>query len=36
MDDDGIQIEAFRVEYDEEFDLDLPPTTGNVYLRRVQ
>ena len=38
FDDDSPGGQALHVEEDDddEFDLDLPPTTGNEYLRRVR
>lgn len=37
FDDDNLGIQAFHVESDEDdLDLDIPPTTGNEYLRRVR
>lgn len=38
-DDEGgeLMFRAFSVEdTGEEFDMDIPPTSGNEYLRRVQ
>lgn len=37
FDDDSIGVQAFQVESDDDdFDLNIPPTTGNEYLRRVR
>lgn len=37
FDDDNLGIQAFHVESDDnDLDLDIPPTTGNEYLRRVR
>lgn len=37
FDDDPIGVQALQVESDEDdLDLNLPPTTGNQYLRRVR
>ncbi|XP_060561601.1 gem-associated protein 2-like [Ruditapes philippinarum] len=37
FEDDNLGIQAFHVESDEDdLDLDIPPTTGNEYLRRVR
>ncbi|XP_045169672.2 gem-associated protein 2-like [Mercenaria mercenaria] len=37
FEDDSLGIQAFHVESDEDdLDLDVPPTTGNEYLRRVR
>lgn len=37
FEDDSLGIQAFHVESDDnDLDLDIPPTTGNEYLRRVR
>ncbi|KAL4222314.1 gem (nuclear organelle) associated protein 2 [Mactra antiquata] len=37
FDDDSLGVQAFHVESDDDdFDLNVPPTTGNEYLRRVR
>ena len=37
FDDDNLGVPALHVESDDDdLNLDLPPTTGNQYLRRVR